>query len=462
MFKLRKYQEECVNAVIKKFDSLKSQIVQLPTGSGKTVIFWHILKALNKKALIIAPTCELTEQIDDTGKAVVNPENIYLKQRSYWPKNIQYIIMTGQSATFALNGSKFDNFSPEILIVDEAHRSRSKSIEKLINHFSDNGCKVLGLTATPERLDGKSLLDVYEELTYSITLVELINHGYLVDLKCYRINTKHTIENPKYQGSDLAPSILRQLDTDSRNEIILDVYKNRCFGKKTLVFCLNVAHAEAMTSKFVKHGVRSMSIHGGMGKTARRTVLKLFKEGDIDVLCNCQLLTEGFDEPSIEALILARPTKSKGLFCQMIGRGVRPYKGKDFCLIYNLSDEIHNICNFNVLGGISRYNSFQFSDGEKLTDAVERNKLSIKDIEYDYEKFSLYEDQEREPLYAVASQVEMLDFHGIPYMSNITMRQAAYLIFKTALMRSYGIDSRSYWKKWRDEVSVSSPYRWKE
>lgn len=315
MFELRDYQSQCVNKILESFLTINSQLVQLPTGAGKTVILWHVLKCLNKKALIVAPTRELTEQIEETGGLIVDSWKVYRKTKSYWPLDKQYLIMTCQGATFAQKGNGLDSHNAEILVVDEAHRSRSPSLEKLIQDFLDKGGKVLGLTATPERMDGKSLLSIYEELTYSITLIDLIEQDYLVDLECYRVKTRHKIEEMKYSMGDIAQSVLRQLDVDARNEIILDTYINRCPGKKCLVFCLNIAHAETMANQFQAHGIKAWAIHGKLGKTERQTIIRMFRDGEIMVLCNCQLLTEGFDEPSIQALILARPTKSKTLYC---------------------------------------------------------------------------------------------------------------------------------------------------
>lgn len=452
--KLRDYQVECVDTILSSFDKMDAQIVQLPTGAGKTVILWHVLKALQKKALIVAPTRELTEQIEETGHNVVYHGDVYLKKRSYWPNEKPYLIMTCQAATFALKGDGLKDYGAEILVVDEAHRSRSKGLETLIASHLETGGKVLGLTATPERMDGRSLLDIYTDLTYSCTLIDLIQKGYLVDLECYKVKTRQKIEEMKYAAGDLAPSVLRQLDVDARNEIILDVYLNRCPGKKALVFCLNVAHAEKMADQFVKHGVRAMAIHGGMNRTTRQAIIRCYKEGSVQVLCNCQLLTEGFDEPSIEALILARPTKSKTLYCQMVGRGVRPFEGKNKCLVYDLTDEIHNICDFNVLGGIPPESTFEWQDGEQLTKAVDRHKLTIDEVTYDVEAFRMYKEIEYDGRPAHDYQKEILWMYNAPFLDEITIRQAAYLLLKSRLLEEHGIDPRTYWKEWRENIPL--------
>lgn len=446
---LRDYQSQCVNNILNKFSSIGSQIVQLPTGSGKTVILWSVLKTLKKKALILAPTVELTEQLEETGKNTVSPSLVYRKKNSYWPKNCKYLVMTGQAATFALKGDSLDKFNPDIIVVDEAHRSRSKSIEKLINYFRDSKKKILGLTATPERLDGKSLLTVFDELTYSISLIDLIQEGYLVDLECYKIKTSHSVSEIKIRAGDLTSNVLNQLDLESRNKIILDVYQKKCPGKKTLVFCLNVNHAKKMAAYFNDNNIRSKAIYGSLSRKERKNILTQFKNGEIDVLCNCQLLTEGFDEPSIESLILARPTKSKALYCQMIGRGVRPFKNKEVCLVFDLADDIHNIQNFNILGRLGSAREFKLGQGERLTHAVERKKLTLDEVNYETEEFHLYEKLPISKIFAHKHQKELLKYKNIPFLNDITMEQAAYLIFKHNMMRENGIDTEDYWNTWR-------------
>ena len=450
-YKLRDYQLECVKNILNKFSSINSQIVQLPTGAGKTVILWSVLKTLKKKALIIAPTVELTEQLEETGKNTVSPSLVYRKNKSYWPKNCKYLVMTSQAATFAMKGDSLDKFNPDIIVVDEAHRARSKSIEKLINHFRYSNKKILGLTATPERLDGKSLLSVFDELTYCISLIDLIKEGYLVDLECYKIKTYHSVSEIKIRAGDLTPNVLNQLNLESRNKIILDVYQKKCPGKKTLVFCLNVNHAKKMAAYFNDNNIniRSKAIYGELSRKERKNILTQFKNGEIDVLCNCQLLTEGFDEPSIEALILARPTKSKALYCQMIGRGVRPFKNKEVCLVFDLADDIHNIQNFNILGGIGSDSAFEWGPGERLTHAVERKNLTLDEVNYETEEFHLYEKFPVSEIFAHKHQKEILKYNNIPFLNDITMEQAAYLIFKHNMMRENGIDTEDYWKTWR-------------
>lgn len=446
---LRKYQEECIATVLSKFNEISSQLIQLPTGAGKTVILWHIIQALGLRALIVAPTRELIEQIEETGGNIVGSESIFCKKKSFIPDldGINNFVMTSQAATWLLKQDKIGVFDPEIVIIDEAHRSRSENLENLLNYFKDKGVKLLGLTATPERLDGKSLLKVYDELTYSITLVELINQGYLVDLECYRIKTQHKLQDMTCRNGDFSASVLSQLDLQGRNQIILDVFKKKCTDKKTLIFCLSISHAVKMAQLFKDEGVTSEAIYGALCKETRKKMITKFRNGEIQVLCNCQLLTEGFDEPSIESLIIARPTRSKTLYCQMVGRGVRPYKNKELCLVFDISDNIHNICTFNVLADIENTNGRSWKCGDKLSDVHKKYELTLNDINFKIEAFDLYEKAKNHP--ALLHQKQFLKIREIPYFDDTTMIQAAYLIFKHNMMRTHGINTKNYWKKWR-------------
>lgn len=458
--KLRDYQKDCVETIVECFKSIDSQIVQLPTGAGKTVILWHYIKKSKKQALIVAPTRELVDQIFETGLEVVGYENVGMKTSSHisFIDQKKNLVMTTQSLTWLLKSPPYWLKNFNLLVFDEAHRSYAKKAKEAIDYFKEIDAKCLGLTATPERLDGKSLLDIYNKLSYKKTLIELINDKYLVDIECYKIKTRHKLKDIKLQNGDIAPSVLKQLDIDSRNEIIIDVYKNRCEGKKTLVFCLNVDHAKKMAKTFLHFNIKAAAVYGAMPKLERKTIIDLFKRGEIQVLCNCQLLTEGFDEPSIESIILARPTKSKALYCQMVGRGVRPFRGKNSCLLFDLTDEIHNICNFNILGGISIHQEVEWGNGERLSDAVKKYELSIDDVEYECEKFQLYEERGIEKIPAVKSQREMLDLYDISYDFDINMEEAAYLIFKTKLLRKHDICSQKYWDDFRKDPNVDDRY----
>ena len=192
-------------------------------------------------------------------------------------------------------------------------------------------------------------------------------------------------------------------------------------------------------------GYASEYIHGKMDFHERRRILERFQAGVTQILTNCQLLTEGFDEPSIEALILARPTRSKSLYCQMIGRGLRKFKRKDKCLLYELADNNHKICTFNVLGGIDPSMEYDYPEGLRLS----RLKKTLENVDWEnlviekceHEIFNL--DQKEKDHFGFAcleSQRIKLKEIGIPefIINEINFLEAEFLIFKQRLKVKYG------------------------
>ncbi len=196
-----------------------------------------------------------------------------------------------------------------------------------------------------------------------------------------------------------------------------------------------------------------------MPKQERKEIISQYNKGNIDVLCNCQLLTEGFDDPGIENIIISRPTKSKALFCQMIGRGLRPNMNKNHCNIYNMGDKIHNVLSFNVLGD---NNSIVPNFGEKLTDTVCRTKEdvpSIQNLSYEWEKIRISNEDNKKGhvFYDIA-----FAYYGIPSYDfiELTQKQKNLLIFKSRLLEENGFNSRDHWEKWKS--SFSMPYQEKK
>lgn len=443
-FELRDYQRECVDAIHGHFQSHDRQLVQLPTGSGKTVILWQFIKESGKKALVIAPTRELTEQIFETGKRIEGRDKVHLKRKSYIPR-YKHLVMTPQALTWMVKRGEAVNF--DILVIDEAHRSQAKTYRCLMDEFP---VPVLGLTATPERMDGKSLIDVFGKITYQKTFYDLMQSGHLCDLECWKIKTNVKIPRMEEKNGDFTSSALKMLDIDSRNELIYKIYSEKCYGLKTLVFCLNVEHAMKMATFFSERGIKSECAYGAMPSSQRRHVLESFLSGRTRVLFNVQLLTEGFDDPGIEALILARPTKSKALYCQMIGRGVRPSPVKEMCKVFEFGDAIHNTQSFNALGRLPK----SFGQGQRIRSefrrAIDHPELYLEDLEIEYERTAFFKDDESLDSPALKSQLFYLKRENIPHWEGITIREAGYLRWKDGRLKRYGFDSKEYWKKWSD------------
>lgn len=440
--KLRDYQEECLEVMKQNGNK---QLIQLPTGSGKTFIFLKYLRDNSKKALIVVPTLDLQHQTYESALNFFHKSEIFLKddRNKYFDAKI-YIVVAP-----SLSSEKFRKYivSQDLdhIIIDEAHKSLCNNylnfLELYENYNSD--FKLIGFTATPERLDRQSLLKVFDKITYKKNIYDMIKDGYLCDVKCFRIHTKNKIESNNKMG-DFQPIEIKNLDNASRNHLIYKAYTENCIGKKTLIFCISVEHSQKIAAHLKKeYGIKALSIDGRKSIEERKRILLAFKTGEIDVLTNCQLLTEGFDEPSIEAMIIARPTKSKSLYCQMIGRGVRKFLNKEVCEVYELTDNAHKICTFNVAADDKKDSSFkrEYKDGIRLTDLHrEISEISLSD--YILEKsevnlISTFEDYlNSEGL--LESQIKKLQEKNIEYMHPINFLQAEFLLFLQRLKEKYG------------------------
>lgn len=444
--KLRDYQQECFD--ILKRDRQK-QLIHLPTGSGKTVIFLKYLQEKSQKALIIVPTKDLQDQIAESAELFYRKSEIVVKgSKCFSSKGKIYIVCANSlQSDSTIEFLKKENL--DHIIVDEAHKSMCKSYLDFLQIYAEHKpeFKLIGFTATPERMDKKSLLKVFDEITYSKTIFELITQGYLCDLECYRIKTKHELVTAGKTG-DFALLELKRLDCYSRNALIYKTYEENCADKKTLIFCLSVEHAEKL-AKYMRDekGIKAHCISGKQSMQHRRETLQKFRSGAIQVLTNCQLLTEGFDEPSIEALIMARPTKSKSLYCQMLGRGTRLFPNKKVCYVYELTDNAHKICTFNVIADETRDCGFtrEYRDGIRLTELKkELEKVSLSDYLLEKEKMDVLDSISDFTTFLQSkgitnTQKKKLTDKSIFFLQeNTTFLEGNFMLFLQKLKERYG------------------------
>jgi len=435
--KLYEYQLSCIDTICKFWEKDNRQFIQLPTGAGKTYIFLHYIKNFGEKCLIICPTLELQDQIEESGRRF--DLSIFAKRdrRFKNSEGFDHFVIVAASLrnedtlNFLLS-KKFDH-----IIIDEAHKAQSITYMNFLEKYKEKhpDFRLLGVTATPERLDEKPLTQIFGHLTFSMNLIDLIKDGWLSDLEGYRFKTQNKIRT--FRRADFRPMDLRKLDNESRNQIIYEVYEKNCVDKKTIIFCLDIQHAEAIAAHLQSKGHRAQSIHGKMKLEKRRQILQAYKRGDIQVLTNCQLLTEGFDEPSIQALIIARPTKSKSLYCQMIGRGVRKFPGKEVCYLYELTDNAHNICSFNVATSVDN-RLFEYKPGIRLTQLErELKNVSLIETEIVKVKYDLFEDY-FDDLPATWNQLNYLKKKKIHHIGEPSFKECAFLIWMYKLKRIYG------------------------
>jgi len=332
---LRPYQQKAKAAVFKEWDTGNGKtLLVLPTGCGKTIVFAKITEELvrrGKRVLILAHRGELLEQAADkiaksTGLQCAT-EKAEESCLGSWYRVVVGSVQSLQRPKRLAQFSKdyFDN-----IIIDEAHHVISGGYQAVLEHF--NTAQVLGVTATPDRGDMKNLGTVFDSLAYEYTLPKAIKEGFLVPIKALTIPLKLDLSGVGTQAGDFKVS---DIDTalDPYLYQIADEMMNYCKDRKTVVFLPLIKTSQKFCEILNSKGFRAAEVNGDSDD--RSTVLKDFDKGKYNVLCNSMLLTEGWDCPSVNCVIVLRPTKVRGLYSQMVGRGTRlsPDTGKTDLLL---------------------------------------------------------------------------------------------------------------------------------
>lgn len=308
----------------------------MPTGTGKTVVFSHVIDQMHaktgKRAIVIAHREELIDQAADkilqvTGRACdVEMGDRKADQNSFWKS--QTVVASVQTLSQAKRIAKFNPAEFGLLVIDEAHHATADSYVKVIEHFK--GAKLFGVTATPDRSDNTALGKVFSKAAYVYDIEHAIHDGYLVPIH-QRMVTVNELDfsQIRTQGGDLHGGELAAVMEREANVHKVTVPLMREAGfRKTLVFAASVHHGEMMTEILNRTNPGSaMMITGMTDKLVRAQVLRRYDDNEFQFLVNVGVFTEGFDDPGIEMVAIARPTKSRSLYCQMIGRGTRPLPG---------------------------------------------------------------------------------------------------------------------------------------
>lgn len=344
---LRPYQQEAVDAVLAEWDEQgrDKTLLVLPTGTGKTVVFSKVTEERVRqgdRVLILAHRGELLDQAADklykvTGLkcAVEKAEESCLGS---W-----YRVTVGSVQTL-MREKRLAGFSEDYfgtIIIDEAHHCVSDSYQTILNHF--HTAKVLGVTATPDRGDMRNLGQVFDSLAYEYTLPRAIKDGYLCPIKAATIPLTLDLSGVSAQAGDFKAADVGSA-LDPYLDQIADEMKKYCAGRKTVVFLPLVATSQKFRDILRAKGFRAAEVNGNSDDRAE--VLADFDAGKYDVLCNSMLLTEGWDCPSVDCVIVLRPTKVRSLYCQMVGRGTRLCEGKDHLLLLDFlwHTERHELC----------------------------------------------------------------------------------------------------------------------
>lgn len=337
--KLRDYQEKAVEAILESWKTSRSCVVILPTGCGKTVVFSEVIRrrleesARSARAMVLAHREELINQaqtkiaaVADThvgiemGAIKVDEENLLGDMPPVVVSSIQTQI-TGRIGKFL--PEDFDT-----LVIDEAHHATAKSYRKCIEHYFQNpDCKLLGVTATPDRADERALGLVFEKVAFEYSVADAIKGGWLVPVK-QKLVTVGSLDFSKISttAGDFNQGELAEVLEEERNLHAVAVPTVEiCKGRRAIVFAASVKQAERLAEIINRLGQGEAAwLCGKTPKEERRQMLGDFAAGRIKYLVNVGVLTEGFDDAGVEVVVMARPTKSRALYAQMAGRGTRP------------------------------------------------------------------------------------------------------------------------------------------
>ncbi len=343
---LRPYQREAKEAIFGEWDQGHNKtLLVLPTGTGKTIVFSAVAEECvraGSRVLILAHRGELLDQAQDkllksTGLrcSVEKAEETSLKS---W-----YRVTVGSVQTL-MREKRLAQFAPDHfghIIIDEAHHCLSDSYQRVLEHFS--AAQVLGVTATPDRGDMRNLGQYFESLAYEYTLPKAIRDGYLCPIRAQTIPLKLDLSGVGVQSGDFKAGDLGTA-LDPYLDQIADEMTNYCAGRKTVVFLPLVKTSQKFRDILKLRGFNAAEFNGE--SQDRAEVLRDFDAGRYDVLCNSMLLTEGWDCPSVDCIVVLRPTKVRSLYIQMVGRGTRLCPGKDHLLLLDFlwHSERHELC----------------------------------------------------------------------------------------------------------------------
>ena len=348
VMKLRPYQQEAMQSIFYEWSTgVKRTLLVLPTGCGKTIVFAKVAEECVKegdRVLILAHRGELLDQAaDKIGKSTGLGCATEKAEQTCIGSWFRIVVGSVQSMMREKRLSQFPDDYFNTIIIDEAHHCISDSYQRVLQHFPE--AKVLGVTATPDRGDMRNLGTVFDSMAYEYTLPKAIKEGYLSSIKAVTIPLKIDMSGVGVQAGDFkSGEIATALDPYLEN--IAAEMEKYCKDKKTVVFLPLVKTSQKFRDILNAHGFKAAEVNGE--SQDRAEILEAFDKDQYNVLCNSMLLTEGWDCPSVDCIVVLRPTKVRSLYCQMVGRGTRlsPETGKDHLLLLDFlwHTERHELC----------------------------------------------------------------------------------------------------------------------
>ncbi|CAK7565352.1 MAG: Putative ATP-dependent helicase IRC3 [Sporothrix epigloea] len=398
---LRDYQEDCIQSVLDSLRAGQKRLgVSLATGAGKTVIFTELLDRVEpaspdaNQTLILAHRRELVEQAARHCTRAYPEKTVEIEMGSLHASGVADITVASvQSITSGDRMAKFDPLRFKLVLVDEAHHIVAPGYMRTLKHFGLGDKEnlqlpgtpaLVGVSATLSRFDGLALGAAIDEIVYHRDYLDMIDDGWLSNLIFTTVESTADLSKVRsgglgkdFQAGDLS----RAVNTEEVNNITVRTWLAKAAApgtatsparKSTLVFCVDLNHVSDLTQTFRQHGVDAQFVTGDTDKRERGTRLEAFKRGDFSVLVNCGVFTEGTDIPSVDCVILARPTKSRNLLIQMIGRGMRLHDGKTNCHVIDMVSTLET-------GVVTTPTLFGLDPGELLRGASIKEMASLKE-----------------------------------------------------------------------------------
>lgn len=380
---LRPYQKEAKEAIFNEWNKgIKRTLLVLPTGCGKTIVFAKVAEQcveMGQRVLILAHRGELLEQASDKIYKTTGLQ-CSVEKAEHTSIGSWFRITVGSVQTLQ-NDKRLHRFAPDefdTIIVDEAHHILSRSYQKVMDYFHD--ANVLGVTATPDRGDMKNLSQFFESLAYEYTLPKAIKNGYLSPIRAQTIPLEIDFNDVSVQAGDFKASDIGHA-LDPYLHSIAKEMQNYCIDRKTVVFLPLVATSQNFKNILNENGFRAAEVNGNSEN--RKQMLSDFEDGKYNVLCNSMLLTEGWDCPSVDCVIVLRPTKVRSLYCQMVGRGTRLCEGKENLLLLDFlwHTERHELCHPAALISDSEEVSRKMTENMEKQAAIDPMAIDLEEAE---------------------------------------------------------------------------------
>ncbi len=337
-------------------------IVCLPTGAGKTVIFSELARVARRQVLVLAHREELLGQARSKLEAALDGQHVVSIERGAEraSADAKVLVCSVRSLHEERLARVLRGRDVGLIIYDECHHAAADDNLRVLRQLGafDQGWSgtLLGFTATTSRGDGKGLNKVFERIVYSRDLPEMIDDGYLSPLRGFRISTSADLTRISPGALDFCDEELATaVDIEERNALVARSIQELARDRRTIAFCVTVNHARNLCWALNALGVRAGIVYGEMPPAIRAQALADFRSGRTQVLTNVAVLTEGFDDPGVSCIAMARPTRSEGLYAQCVGRGTRLHPGKKDCLILDFVDlSTLSLCCLPSLFGIPR------------------------------------------------------------------------------------------------------------